>query len=114
MEHKDGRDSADGESNESVKVLQSLDADNVIFTYPGSENPVLTGIDFHMGAHENYRIVGANGSGKTTLLSILAGLYEPQDGTVCGGASVGCRRKSVALQEQTGTIFSGTADGLSL
>ena len=70
--------------------------------------PALTGIDFHMGAHENYRIVGANGSGKTTLLSILAGLYEPQDGTVCGGAPVGCRRKSVALQEQTGTIFSGT------
>ena len=100
--------SADGESNESVEVLQSLDADNISFTYPGSEASVLSSVNFHMDAHENYRIVGANGSGKTTLLSILAGLYEPQDGTVCGGASVGCRRKSVALQEQTGTIFSGT------
>ena len=61
-----------------------------------------------MTGSENMRLAGQNGSGKTTLLSILAGLYEPSTGSVCGGASVGRRRKSTALQEQSGAIFSGT------
>ena len=61
-----------------------------------------------MTGSENMRLAGQNGSGKTTLLSILAGLYEPSTGSVCGGASVGQRRKSTALQEQNGAIFSGT------
>lgn len=100
--------SANGESTDSAELLQSLDATNISFTYPGSDEPVLSGVDFHADAHRNYRIIGPNGSGKTTLLSILAGLYEPQSGTVCNAASVGQRRSSVALQEQNGTIFSGT------
>ncbi len=98
----------DGEDADSGGILQALDAEDVCFAYPGTEKPVLDGMSFHMTSRENYRLVGANGSGKTTLLSILAGLYEPQGGTVCGGAPVGQRRKSVALQEQEGTIFSGT------
>ena len=53
-------------------------------------------------------ILGENGSGKTTLISLLAGLYEPESGTVCSHASVSQRRKSIALQEQDGAIFSGS------
>ena len=66
--------SANGESTDSAELLQSLDATNISFTYPGSDEPVLSGVDFHADAHRNYRIIGPNGSGKTTLLSILAGL----------------------------------------
>ena len=89
-------------------ALTSLDAENVCFSYSENEKNVLSGIDFHMTGSENMRLAGKNGSGKTTLLSILAGLYEPLTGSVCGGASVGQRRKSTALQEQSGAIFSGT------
>lgn len=89
-------------------ALTSLDAENVRFSYSENGKNVLSGVDFHMTSMENVRLAGPNGSGKTTLLSILAGLYEPSSGIVCGGASVGQRRKSTALQEQNGAIFSGT------
>ena len=89
-------------------ALTSLDAENVCFSYSEDGKNVLSGIDFHMTGSENVRFAGQNGSEKTTLLSILAGLYEPSTGSVCGGASVGQRRKSTALQEQNGAIFSGT------
>lgn len=100
-----------GEIEDGGEVLRCLEAEKVSFTYPGADEPVLEDIDFHMTDQENVRIVGENGSGKTTLISILAGLYEPECGMVCQGASVGRRRKSIALQEQNGAIFSGTIWG---
>ena len=93
---------------ENVRFSYSEDGKNVRFSYSEDGKNVLSGIDFHMTGSENMRLAGQNGSGKTTLLSILAGLYEPSSGIVCGGASVGQRRKSTALQEQNGAIFSGT------
>jgi ABC-type bacteriocin/lantibiotic exporter with double-glycine peptidase domain len=96
------------ETEETVIKLHSLDGDKITFQYPGMDGWILTDKDFHMTEKENVRLIGENGSGKTTLLSILAGLYQPQAGTVCEGASVHQLRQSVALQEQNGTIFSGT------
>ncbi|MDO5423085.1 MAG: ABC transporter ATP-binding protein [Eubacteriales bacterium] len=100
--------SAGAEPSDSGEPLDSLDAEDITFTYPGSETPALDGVNFHMGLQETRRLTGSNGSGKTTLLSILAGLYDPQTGIVCNGAAVSQRRNSVALLEQNGTIFSGT------
>lgn len=96
------------ERESSNNTLTSLDASNITFTYPASEVPVISDLHFHMSNQENWRLIGSNGSGKSTLMSILAGLYDPQSGQVCFGASVGQRRKSVALQDQDGAIFSGT------
>lgn len=90
------------------EMLASLDASDLSFAYSDADAPVLSHLNFHLSQQENSRLLGSNGSGKSTLMSILAGLYEPQSGQVCFGASVGRRRKSVALQEQDGTIFSGT------
>ena len=100
--------SAQEEREFSGERLSALDAVNISFTYPDSPRPVIENLDFHMTSEENRRLTGANGSGKSTLLSILAGLYQPQSGMVCGGAPIGQRRKSVALQEQDGAVFSGT------
>jgi ATP-binding cassette, subfamily F, member 3 len=43
---------------------------------------VLDGLDFAVGERARIGIVGANGAGKSTLLRLLAGLEEPDDGTV--------------------------------
>lgn len=89
-------------------MLTALDAEDVSFSYPGAEKPVIRGRNFHMTDEENIRLTGGNGSGKTTFLSLLAGLYPPEKGRVNHGVSLGCSRRSVALQEQEGAIFSGT------
>jgi ATP-binding cassette subfamily B protein len=61
---------------------QRITAENITFTYPGSELPALDGVSVSLARGEVVAIVGANGSGKSTLAKLLAGLYRPTTGTV--------------------------------
>lgn len=45
-------------------------------------NKVLDGVSFTVNKGEFFGIVGRNGSGKSTLLKMLAGIYEPTEGSV--------------------------------
>ena len=54
-------------------------------TGPGAKQrgrPVLDHFDLSIAGGEVVAVVGATGSGKTTVLSLLARLYDPQDGSV--------------------------------
>ena len=46
------------------------------------EQKVLKGISFNIEKGDFFGIVGRNGSGKSTLLKLLAGIYEPDKGTI--------------------------------
>lgn len=59
-----------------------ITAEDVTFCYPGAESPALHGVSMEIRRGEVIAFVGENGSGKTTMAKILAGLYEPQGGTV--------------------------------
>lgn len=59
-----------------------LEARGLGFTYPGSTQPALAGIDLTIRRGEVVALVGENGSGKTTLAKLLAGLYSPDEGSV--------------------------------
>ncbi|MEO3973587.1 ATP-binding cassette domain-containing protein [Streptomyces sp. CAU 1734] len=52
------------------------------FTYPGTDRPVLDGLDLEIRPGELLAIVGQNGAGKTTLLKVLAALQRPTGGQV--------------------------------
>jgi ATP-binding cassette subfamily B protein len=54
--------------------------ESVDFHYPGSERPVLDGLELRLPAGRCTAIVGLNGAGKTTLVKLLARLYEPTGG----------------------------------
>jgi ABC-type bacteriocin/lantibiotic exporter with double-glycine peptidase domain len=63
--------------------------DDVSFTYPGNDRPVLHGIDLRIGEGERVGIVGASGSGKSTLIELLGALYFPTSGEITvGGTSL--------------------------
>ncbi|HEX2118196.1 MAG TPA: ABC-F family ATP-binding cassette domain-containing protein [Acidimicrobiales bacterium] len=49
---------------------------------------IVDNIDFTVSRGEVFLVVGVNGAGKTTLLRCLAGLYEPDGGTVHLGTNV--------------------------
>jgi len=52
-------------------------------------NPVLRGVDLHVGQGEFVTLVGPNGAGKSTLLGIVATLLRPTSGEVrVGGWSL--------------------------
>jgi ABC-type multidrug transport system fused ATPase/permease subunit len=52
------------------------------FAYPGSERPVLQGLDLVIPAGTSLAIVGQNGAGKTTLAKLLCRLYDPTAGAI--------------------------------
>jgi len=52
------------------------------FSYPGSDSPVLDGLDLVVPAGSSLAIVGQNGAGKTTLAKLLCRLYDPQQGAI--------------------------------
>jgi ABC-type multidrug transport system fused ATPase/permease subunit len=62
----------------------------VRFTYPGATKPVLDGLNLTIEPGESLAIVGLNGAGKSTLIKLLAGLYQPDAGTITvDGADIG-------------------------
>jgi ATP-binding cassette subfamily B protein len=56
--------------------------EGVDFTYPGTDSPVLAGIDLRLPAGSIVAIVGENGAGKTTLMKLLLRFYEPSAGRI--------------------------------
>ncbi|MGH8140029.1 MAG: ABC-F family ATPase [Steroidobacteraceae bacterium] len=60
----------------------AVTVENLSFTYPGSNAPVLSDVDFNIEAGERVAIIGPNGIGKTTLMRCLAGELAPAAGRI--------------------------------
>ena len=79
---------------------------------PGHD--VLRGIDLTIRQGEWLAVVGPSGAGKSTLAKLLAGIYEPQTGSISvggqeiAGLTAAQRRGTVALVTQEHHVFRGT------
>jgi ATP-binding cassette subfamily B protein len=86
--------------------------EGVRFTYPGSDRPVLDGIDLDVGPGETVALVGATGSGKTTLTALVPRLYDVSGGRVSLDGSdvrdlpLTQLRRFVAVTFEDATLFS--------
>lgn len=80
MQYEDARENT--EQKEQIDEFKSLDFENVTFSYPGMDHPVLENISFHIDAGERVSIVGLNGAGKTTIVKLICRLYKVNDGDI--------------------------------
>jgi len=56
--------------------------EDVHFSYEESGTKSIEGIDLSIEEGGHYALIGRNGSGKTTLLKLLAGILEPDSGSI--------------------------------
>jgi len=59
-----------------------LDVENVSFTYPGAEAPVLSDVSFRARPGQTVAVIGSTGAGKTTLLHLIPRLFDATAGRV--------------------------------
>ena len=97
----------------------SLSFENVTFTYPNDDEPMLKNVTFEIAPGQMVGVVGATGAGKSTLAQLIPRLFDPQEGSIkIGGKDIrdvseGTLRKTVSIVLQRAILFSGTiADNL--
>ncbi len=96
--------------------------DNLKYTYPDGDEPVVGQASFRVSPGETVAFVGPSGEGKTTLLRLILGLVEPDSGELTIQTKDGIKipvsdstRRFCAYVPQGNAIFSGTvADNLRI
>lgn len=68
--------------DEVLSDIEQIEFQNVTFTYPKAEKPVLENVSFQIQKGEKISIVGLNGAGKTTIVKLICRLYEPDSGEI--------------------------------
>ena len=97
-------------------LSHKIEFKNVFFTYPGSEIPVLNGINLTVNAGDNIAVVGPNGSGKTTLINLIPRFYNVDSGSIIiDGQNINdCTLKSlrdqIAMVTQNVVTFNDTIE----
>lgn len=67
----------------------SVEFDNVSFTYEGADVPALSNVSFEVPAGSTVALVGPSGGGKTTAASLVPRFWDVDEGTVrMGGVDV--------------------------
>lgn len=97
-----------------TQVQGDLVVENLSFTYPGTQEPVLKNISFVAPAGKMVALVGRSGSGKSTLASLLPRFYSHTqgritlDGTPIEAFDLLNLRHHLALVSQQVSLFNDT------
>jgi len=96
------------------KITGDIRFSHVSFRYPGQKQDTLKNLNLSIKAGEKVAILGKIGSGKTSLLRLLAGIYEPNEGSVqidqtgVGHIHPEDLRAGLGVVLQTPMLFSGS------
>ncbi len=89
--------------------LESIEFDDVTFSYPGGTDPAIRGLNLHIRNGELIALVGENGAGKSTLVKLLLRFYDADHGSVCVGGVDLRRVDPEALRGRIGVLFQDYA-----
>jgi ATP-binding cassette, subfamily B, bacterial len=96
------------------RAAGALAFEHVVFRYPGTGHRVLDGLDLTIAAGETLALVGTTGSGKTTIATLLARLYDPDDGRITldgtdlRDLTVTSLRRQIGFAFEEPTLFSAS------
>jgi zinc transport system ATP-binding protein len=76
------------------RVVPIIKAENLFFSYTGSQPYVLEGVELEIPAGQYVSVVGENGSGKSTLMRLILKFIKPTIG------SIGCRAGRIGYVPQ--------------
>ena len=62
--------------------IDTIEFDNVTFTYPGGSGPAVENLNLKINKGELMALVGENGAGKSTLVKLLLRFYDVQQGAI--------------------------------
>ncbi|KAF5853597.1 hypothetical protein GGP41_002155 [Bipolaris sorokiniana] len=91
-----------------------IEFQNVYFTYPSRELPVLSNLNIQIQPGQFAALVGASGCGKSTTISLLERFYDATSGRIlCNGQDITTLdpseyRKQISLVAQEPTLYEGT------
>jgi ATP-binding cassette subfamily B protein len=89
--------------------IDTIDFDDVAFTYPGGREPAVSGLNLHIRRGELVALVGENGAGKSTLVKLLLRFYDVDHGSVkLGGVDLRQLEPEV-LRSRIGVLFQDYA-----
>ena len=104
----------DAEREPVPEPVESIEFDDIRFSYEGQDDEALSRISFDFEKGEFIGFVGQSGAGKSTVVSLLARLYEPDSGEIrANGRSihemdVNEWRSEIAVVRQDPFVFNDT------
>lgn len=97
-----------------ARVGGNITLENLGFTYPKSDQPVLRGVNLEAPAGATVALVGTSGSGKTTLCNLVARFFDPTEGRILLDGvdlreiNLESYRSLLGMVEQDVFLFDGT------
>lgn len=73
----------DRKSQTPITLDNSIEAENISYSYPGSDEIALKNVSFTAPKGKAIAFVGESGAGKTTMVDLLLGLLTPTEGKIC-------------------------------
>ena len=102
----------------AIKINQKLNNEivfeNVHFSYPESQIPVIKGINLTVKVGETIALVGSSGSGKSTLMDLIPRFYAPTEGRILidgidiQNINLSDLRKKIGIVTQDIFLFHGS------